>query len=228
MRKVIGAVFVMVLAVSLVLVPSPVSAGIGDDCTWDPVKWETNENSWNLYLMHWGRTPVTAMSRLAGLCAPPNICNPARGTDCAIGSGRYLADPNDCTLGGCSHCRVVQEGFLAGCSDPAGCEASMSGEACPALGMTEEECAWDPIYEGYCPKCCCCWGVSLAFANKSWAACDISDHPRVNNEHLNHFGNSEGGGANYGGDWGISGCAHTDCISQTWCLQDNLCATCSP
>ncbi len=226
MRKAIGAVFVTLVAVSLVLVPSPVSAGFGDDCTWDPVKWETNENSWNLYLMHWGRTPVTAMSRLSGLCGPPSMCKDSFGVDCQLGSDRHFPDPNICTMGGCAHCRVVQEGFLAGCSDPAGCEASLSGEACPALGMYDEECPADPVIG--CAKCAGCWGVSLAFAGKSWAAADISDHPRVNNEHLNHFGNSEGGGANYGGDWGISGCAHTDCIAQTWCLQDNLAPTCTP
>ena len=219
MRRIVGSLFVLMLAVSLVLVPSPVSAGLGDDCTWDPVKWEDNEISWNLYLMHWGRTPITAMSRLAGLCGPNVMCSDSFGVSCP-------KDPNACTMGGCAGCRVTQEGFLAGCSDPVGCEASKSGDACSALGMEDESCPADAMYG--CAKCAACWGISLAFANKSWAGDDIGNHPRINNDHPNHFGNSEGGGANYGGDWGLSGCAHTDCISQTWCLQDNLAPTCTP
>lgn len=229
MRRVIGAVFVMLLAASLVLVPSPVSAdpGLGDDCTWDPVKWWDNENSRFLYLQHWGKTPVSAMSRLGGLCGPPNICSNV-GADCALGSGRYVGDPNSCTMEDCCCCRDVQEGCLACCDDPVECEVSKAAEACEAMDAYQPECTATPVYSGYCPHCCCCWGVSLCFANKSWAGCDISDHPRVNNDHPNHFGNSQGGGANYGGDWGISGCAHTECVAQTWCLQDNLCPTCTP
>ena len=215
MRKTLGGVFVLVLALTLVLVPAPVSAGFGDDCTWDPVKWEDNENSWNLYLMHWGRTPVTAMSRLAGLCGPDAICGDAFGLDCP-------ADPNTCTMGGCCGCRDAQEGFLAGCSDPVQCTDSKSGEACVKVGMIEEECPAQTIYGD--AKCAACWGISLCFANKSWAGADIGAHPRVDNDHPNHRGNSAGGGSNYGGDWGLSGCPHTECITQTWCLQDNLLA----
>ena len=293
MRKVIGAVFVMVLAVSLVLVSSPVLAGDPDACPepcldelvekaapcdttgtcagpcacdcptacelgscagggfpvceWNPVKWWDNENSRRLYLCHWGRTPVTAMSRLAGLCGPPNICKTAALmepgipldpvlSDCALGSGRYVTDdPNMCTMGGCAHCRVTQEGFLAGCSEMLNCTDSLSDSACGCLCMDAEDpaCPEEPIAEPYCAKCGMCWGVSLAFANKSWAACDaqylnLGEIPRINNEHPNHFGNSCGGACNWGGDWGISGCNHTECVARTWCLQDNLCATCGP
>ncbi|MBM4452189.1 MAG: hypothetical protein FJ024_06925 [Chloroflexi bacterium] len=215
MRRILGALFGFMLAVSLVLIPSPVSAGLGDDCTWDPegkgIKWSNNENSWNIYLKHWGRTPIQAMSRLAGLVGPDIGVIP----ECPAPSA------NAC-LGGCAGCRSQQDGFLAGCSDPDACTASKSGEACAALGDEELACNAKPIYKD--ANCCCCWGISLAFAGKAWAGCDISTHPRVNNDHPAHRGNSAGGAGNYGGDWGSSGCPHTECITQTWCLQDNLCA----
>lgn len=218
--RVFGGLFAIVLAVSLVLIPAaPASAAEGygglANCEWDTVKWQDNENSWHLYLQHWGRTPVTAMSRLAGLCGPNVMCGDSFGLDCPT-------DPNTCTMGGCAHCRVTEEGFLAGCSDPLGCADSLSDVACSALAMAEGDCPEGTLYG--CAKCCCCWGISLAFANKSWAACDISDHPRVNNDHPNHYGSIN----NYGGDWGVSGCAHTECVAQTWCLTDNLCPTCTP
>jgi len=218
LRRILGALFGFMLAVSLVLIPSPVSAGLGDDCTWDPegkgIKWSNNENSWNIYLKHWGRTPIQAMSRLAGLSGPEI------GTyiDCrSIGV-------NKCWPEGCPGCRKVQDGYLAGCDDPVACDKSKAGDACTALGASqmEPDCYDKATYKD--ANCCCCWGVSLAFAGKAWAGCDIGTHPRVNNDHPAHRGNSAGGAGNYGGDWGSSGCPHTECITQTWCLQDNLCA----
>ena len=177
MGKFIGVLFTLVLAMSLMLMPSPVSAGIGDACTYDTVKWEDNEISWYLYLQHWGRTPITAMSRLAGLCGPDSLCQEA------------------CNVSGtCNTAKVT------------GCD----------IGLDETNLE---IAEGGRSKC---WGTSLAFANKSWAGSDIDAHPRVNNEHPNHFGNSTGGSGNSGGDWGISGCQHTECTAETWCLADNL------
>ena len=219
MRRILGAAFALMMAVSLVLLPSPVSAGLGDDCTWDltelkGIKWMENEQSWNLYLRHWGRTPIQAMTRLAGLSGP----NIGTYINCrAIGV-------NECWPEGCPGCRKNQSGYLAGCDDPVNCDESKAAEACPALMAADPEpdCYDKATYKD--ASCCCCWGVSLSFANKSWAGCDIGDHPRVNNDHPAHFGNSEGGAANYGGDWGNSGCPHTECITQTWCLQDNLCA----
>jgi len=218
LRRILGAVFALMMAVSLVLLPSPVSAGLGDDCTWDVregkgIKWMENEQSWNLYLRHWGRTPIQAMSRLAGL-AGPNI-------------GTYIECPDDnnaCWPEGCPGCRKNQAGYLAGCDDPVNCDKSKAAEACPLLMAADPEpdCYDTAIYKD--AVCCCCWGISLAFANKAWAGADISNHPRVNNDHPAHFGNSTGGASNYGGDWGNSGCPHTECITQTWCLQDNLCA----
>ena len=85
------------------------------------------------------------------------------------------------------------------------------------------------------------WGVSSCFANKSWAADDISTKVSLTNSHPNHFGcgccaattgKGETCGSQYcangpcsncsGGDWGISGCAHPQCVGDTWCYTDNL------
>ena len=85
------------------------------------------------------------------------------------------------------------------------------------------------------------WGVSACFANKSWAADDISNLPRLSNDHPNHLGcgscatsTDEGApcGSLFcadgpcsncsGGDWGVSGCAHPQCVGDNWCFTDNL------
>jgi len=227
LRKTVGILFALVLAVSLVLIPATVSAedtyaGL-DKGAWDKVKWQDNPDSWHLYLQHWGRTPIQAMSRLAGLCSPNVLCSQL-GTNCPEKKPIY-GDPNIC-LGGCPSCRVEEPGALATCDDPVACEASLcEGAACPATGQGDcYECPATPVLENKLATCCCCWGVSLAFANKSWAGCTISTHPRVNDSHLNHFGVSECYGGGKGGDWGLSGCPHTESCSLTWCLQDNLCA----
>jgi hypothetical protein len=218
MNKILGAVFALTVMLSLVLLPVAVLAADGEagvaKCEWDTMKWEDNQNSWNLYLMHWGRTPITAMSRLAGL-AGPNIGGIP--VDCHYG---YGSDPLKCSNSGCAGCRAEEEGFLAGCSDIASCTDSLSGTSCPAVGMKEGDCPDKPIYK--MAKCCCCWGISLAFAGKSWAGADIGTHPRVVNTHPNHFGLESGGASNHGGDWGLTGAPHTECIAQTWALQDNL------
>lgn len=198
MGKIIGVLFTLVLAMSLMLMPSPVSAGIGDACTYDTVKWEDNEISWGMYLQHWGRTPLSAMSRLAGLCGPDALC------------------PEVCNASGlCPGTRIT------------GCDIPTCGGGCCCSGSQSIGCCVDDEVCESCLErvpggCCCCWGISLCFANKSWAGSDISAHPRVNNEHPNHFGNSTGGSGNSGGDWGISGCLHTECVAGTWCLADNL------
>jgi len=224
LRRIVGALFVLVLAVSLVLVPASVSAasGIGDDCTYDKVKWEDNENSWILYLQHWGKTPLSAMSRLAGLCSPNALCK-----DVCNASGL------------CKGTRIT------------GCDIPTCENACCCAGSESIGCCLDDEVCESCLErppggCCCCWGISLCFANKSWSAGDIGVHARINNEHPNHFGNSAavgelanvgnptwnsqhpnhfafvtGDNANRGGDWGVSGCQHAECVSETWCLQMN-------
>jgi hypothetical protein len=216
--RIIGILFALVLAVSLVLVPAAALAqdtyaGLAN-CAWDKVKWDNNENSMHLYLQHWGRTPIQAMSRLSGLCGPSVLC--ARvGTNCPATQGA-----NAC-LGGCPACRTTEEGALATCSDPVACEKSLSEAACPATGQGQYECAEGQVIEKFLPSCCCCWGTSLAFAAKSWAGADIGTHPRINNNHLNHFGTSDCADPNKGGDWGITGAPHTECCALTWALQDD-------
>ena len=216
MRKILGAVFGLMIVFTMVLLPAAVLAVDGEaglpKCEWDTVKWEENQNSWNLYIMHWGRTPITAMSRLAGL-AGPNIGG-------APVNCQKSANTQNCWQSGCAACRGEESGFLAGCSDPDSCTKSQSPVSCPAVGMKAGDCPDAPIYKT--AKCCCCWGISLAFAGKSWAGADIGTHPRVNNIHPNHYGLESGGASNRGGDWGLTGAPHTECIAQTWALQDNL------
>jgi len=210
--------FAVALASSLVLMPTVVSAedtyaGLAKGA-WDRVKWQDNVDSWNLYLKNWGRTPIQAMSRLSGLCAPTRWCSDFFGISCPS---------RDCgATAGCPACRDVEQGGLAICSDPAACKGSLSKAACPATGQKEVECPSKPVLKNKLATCCCCWGRSLAFANKSWAGGSISAHPRVSDDHPNHFGVSECSGGGKGGDWGISGCPHTEHCSLTWCLQDNL------
>lgn len=221
MRKAIGVSFAMLLALSLILMPTVVSAedayaGLAKGA-WDKVKWQDNPDSWHLYLQHWGRTPIQSMSRLSGLCAPTRWCNDFFGINCPTGKEM------DCgRKAGCPACRDVEQGGYAICSDPAACEASLSSESCPATGQAEVECPSTPVLKNKLPTCCCCWGRSLAFASKSWAGGTIGTHPRINDNHLNHFGTGDCYGGGKGGDWGISGCPHTEHCSLTWCLQDNL------
>lgn len=218
MRKVGSILFAIVLALSLVLIPAVVSAedayaGLAKGA-WDKVKWQDNVDSWHLYLQHWGRTPVQSMARLSGLCGPESLCSSSFGISCP--------GKNCGATAGCPACRDVEQGALATCSDPAACEASLSSDACPATGQAEVECPSEPVLEGKMATCCCCWGRSLAFASKSWAGGSIGAHPRINDDHLNHFGTGDCYGGGKGGDWGISGCPHTEHCSLTWCLQDNL------
>jgi hypothetical protein len=220
--RIVGIVLAIVLAVSLVLPMVALAqdeyAGL-DQCAWDQVKWQDNEISWSVYLQHWGRTPIQAMTRLSGLCGPKTLCA-ALGTNCPQADGKPYQDPNAC-LGGCPACRVVEPGALATCSDPASCEASLSSVSCPATGQAEYSCPSTPVVEKFEANCGFCWGISLAMAGKSWSGADIGDHPRINNNHLNHMGTSDCTGGNSGGDWGITGCPHTECCSLAWCLQDN-------
>jgi hypothetical protein len=224
--KIVSVLFALVLAVSLVL-PAAVMAAEGYNglakCEWDPVKWEANPNSWNLYLQHWGRTPIQAMTRLAGLCGNDTLCREAHGVNSPTAAkSEIYGDPNAC-YSGCPACRTVEQGALATCDDPVACSESLcETAACEATAQVDcKTCPSERVIEKFEPTCCCVWGVSLAFANKAWAGASIGTHPRINDNHLNHFGISECYGGNKGGDWGITGAPHTECCSLTWALQDN-------
>jgi len=206
MRKIAGILFA-VLALSLV-VPVPVLAGsLGDDCSWEKVKWEDNPDSCFLYLNNWGKTPITAMSRLAGLRIS------------SFGTNTATPDPGSC-FGNCASCND-EAGNLGGCTDPKACKVSTE---CPGT-----ECSLPPSDTG-CPAnatygaahCCCYWGISLAFANKSWGGKDLANIPRLSNNHPNHFGNSDRRSAGGGGDWGITGAPHSECAADIWALQCNM------
>jgi hypothetical protein len=224
--KIVGILFALVLTVALVMPAAAFAedtyAGLAN-CAWDKVKWQDNANSWHLYLQHWGRTPIQAMTRLSGLCAPATLCAQL-GTNCPTPEkSKLYGDPNAC-FGGCPACRTEDQGALAICDDPVACKTSLcEGAACPATGQAENcyECPATPGIEQFQATCGFCWGVSLAFASKSWAAATIGTHPRINDEHLNHKGVTECYGGNKGGDWGISGSPHTECCALTWALQDN-------
>jgi len=210
MRKIAG-ILMAVLAVSLVLLPGPVFAGsLDSDCSFDTVKWEDNKDSCFLYLDNWGKTPITAMSRLSGGAYPAIL------TGCVL-----TPNPGSC-YGMCASCND-QAGNLAGCADPEVCKASTE---CPGTG----DCALPPAGTTDCnakaivgyAHCNKCWGVSLAFANKGWGGNTLGDHPRINNSHPNHFGTSDRRSSAKGGDWGITGCPHSECASDIWCVQCNL------
>jgi len=255
--RIVGILFAMVLAVSLVLVPATILApatvlaqdgascdtagcapgggtGGAANCEWDPYpKWWTNPSSHDLYLNHWGRTPIQAMSRLAGLCGPDTLCTQL-GTSCpGTGVSPLYGEPNSCWPGGCPSCRDKEACCLACCDSQATCAECTSPESCeiigagtcPVSGGTPCECNATPVFASELPHCAGCWGVSLAFANKSWSAATIGTQASLNDTHLNHFGTSACYGGNTGGDWGLSGCPHTECCTLTWCLQDNCFAS---
>ena len=224
MRRIFGTLVALVLALSLVLIPAVVSADLGKCTGWDKVKWENNQNSWKIYLEHWGRTPTSAMTRLAGLCGPdklcPGVCNTSacpRPTGC---------DLNQC-LGGCATCNTQVGSLGTACTTENNCLAPATP---PTSLYLAGECG---VGAGKCPanattagnglsKCSGCWGKSLAMAGKSWGAADIGTRANINNSHMNHRGTSSIGG----GDWGITACPHPECVSNTWCLQNNLLAKC--
>lgn len=226
MRRILGAVFALAVVLSLVLMPVVVSAASGEDGIakgqWDPLKWEDNQNSWHLYLMHWGRTPVGAMSHLRGLVGPKIGTNITCPTEPNL---PFNPDaPNACITCACCSCHDVEQGLLAGCNDPTKCQVPAAATSCNAVGCDSSQgtCPANPVIPGTLPKCAGCWGVSLCFAMKSWAGADISNNVRVNDNHPNHFGTEACYGGGHGGDWGITGCAHTESCAQTWCLQDDL------
>ena len=221
MRRIFGTLVALVVAVSLVLIPvATVSADLGKCTGWDKVKWENNQNSWKLYLQHWGRTPTSAMTRLAGLCGPdklcPGVCNTSK---CPLPTG---CDIKQC-LGGCSNCNTEAGTLGSACTDsqkclnPATAPTSLPLDDCPL------NCPANTTTAGAgTSKCSGCWGKSLSFAGKSWGAGDIGTNSLINNNQMNHFGTGKFGG----GDWGLTGSAHPECLAQTWALQNNLLAKC--
>ncbi|MDD5311581.1 MAG: hypothetical protein PHO26_00910 [Dehalococcoidia bacterium] len=214
MRRIFGTLVALVVAVSLVLIPATVSADLGKCTGWDKVKWENNQNSWKLYLQHWGRTPISAMSRLAGLCGPDKLCPGVTNmTKCPKPTG---CDVNAC-LGGCSNCNTESGSLGTACTDSQKClnpkdkPTSLPMDDCPL------NCPTNTITQGLgTAKCAAGWGKSLSFANKSWAPADLGKNSLINNKQLNHMG----------GDWGITGSPHPECAAQTWALQNNLLAKC--
>jgi hypothetical protein len=209
--KKVGLLFVLMLVISIVLIPAQVFAGsLAEDCSYDTVKWEDNSDSCFLYLNNWGKTPITAMSRLAGLAYPHVLHNAC---------SQIESDPGKC-FGSCACCNS-ETGNLGCCTDPDVCKDATEcpGTECQ-LPPEPASCLSETSY-GYA-HCCCCWGVSLAFANKGWSGDDLSDLPRINNDHPNHFGTSARRDSAGGGDWGITGAPHSECSSDVWALQCNL------
>jgi len=215
-RRIFETLVVLVLALSLVLIPATVSADLGKCTGWDKVKWENNVNSWKIYLEHWGRTPTSAMTRLAGLCGPDKLCAGVCNTSaCPKPTG---CDINVC-LGGCSNANT-QVGSLGSACDstknalnPPTTPTSLPIDDCPLNCPATTTTAGNGA-----SKCSGCWGKSLSMAGKSWSAADLGTGSLVENTNPNHRGTSSIGG----GDWGITGCAHPECVSNTWCLQNNL------
>jgi hypothetical protein len=203
MKKIAGLLGIL-LAVSILVMPAQVFAGaLAQDCSWEKVKWDDNPDSCRLYLNNWGRTPMTAMSRLAGIKLPPphNVV--------------------DGCLGNCTTCND-QTGNLAACTDPASCKDITE---CPAVAqcgdVTDQaipySCNASAVYGQ--AHCCCYWGVSLAFANKGWGGSDYGS--KWGNNHPLYTGDSARRSSANGGDWGMTGCAHTECKADIWCLPCN-------
>ncbi|MGD0857184.1 MAG: hypothetical protein ABSA18_15510 [Dehalococcoidia bacterium] len=221
MRRIIGTLVALVVAVSLVLIPAAtVSADLGKCTGWDKVKWENNQNSWKLYLQHWGRTPTSAMTRLAGLCGPdklcPGVCNTSK---CPFPTG---CDINQC-LGGCSNSNTEAGTLGTACTKAQNSLDSPTTPTSLPLDDCPLNCPANTTTAGAgTSKCSGCWGKSLSFAGKSWGAGDIGTNALINNDQMNHFGSGKFGG----GDWGLTGSAHPECIAETWALQNNLLAKC--
>jgi hypothetical protein len=202
MRKIAGLLGIL-LVLSLLVMPAQVFAGsLAQDCSWEKVKWDDNPDSCRLYLNNWGKTPLTAMSRLAGITLPvtTSACE-----------------------GNCVTCND-ETGNMAACTDPDNCadvtECPAIAECGPVLGQAiGDTCNASAIYGQ--AHCCCQWGISLAFANKSWSGSDASGSPILGNDHPLFRGNSERRSSAGGGDWGMTGCAHTECKADIWCLPCN-------
>ncbi len=258
MRRIFGTLVALVVALSLVLIPAAVSADLGKCTGWDKVKWENNQNSWKLYLQHWGRTPTSAMSRLAGLCGPDKLCSGVCNTSaCPKPTGCDL----DMCLGGCSNCNTQVGTLGSACTDSQKCLNPPTTPTSLPLDDCPLNCPANTSTAGLgTSKCSGCWGKSLSFAGKSWAAADIGTNSIVNNNQPNHYGtgtlntvlpymSAQGYAGSYvsytpslvianvvpaqpmpktlgGGDWGITGCAHPECVANTWCLQYNLLSRC--
>lgn len=222
MRRIFGTFIALAVVVSLVLIPATVSADLGKCTGWDPVKWENNQNSWKLYLQHWGRTPTSALSRLAGLCGPDMLCGGVCNTSkCPQPTG---CDINQC-LGGCSNCNTQAGTLGSACTDSQKCLNPATKPTSLPLDDCPLNCPANTTTAGSGQsKCSGCWGKSLSFAGKSWAIADLGSFSLVNNNMMNH-GAYAGGGQ--GGDWGVTGCMHPECVSQTWCLQNNLLSSCT-
>lgn len=203
MKKFAGFLGIL-LALSLLVMPAQVFAGsLAQDCSWERVKWDDNPDSCRLYLNNWGRTPMTSMSRLAGLTLPIS-----------------RSAVQGC-LGNCVCCND-ETGNLACCTDPASCkdvtECPTAAYCGPAVGQAiESSCNANALYGD--AHCCCQWGISLAFANKSWAGSDQGS--KWGNNHPLYTGNSERRNSAGGGDWGMTGCAHSECAADIWCLPCN-------
>jgi hypothetical protein len=220
-RRIIGTLVALVVAVSLVLIPAAtVSADLGKCTGWDKVKWENNQNSWKLYLQHWGRTPTSAMSRLRGLCGPDKLCSGVCNTS---KSPKPTGGDLNLCLGGCSQSNTEAGSLGTGCTDANNCLNPATKATSLPLDDTPLKCPANTTTAGLgTSKCSGCWGKSLAFAGKSWSAADLGPRPLVSNTNMNHFGTGKFGG----GDWGITGCPHPECVSETYCLQNNLLAKC--
>ncbi len=205
MKKIAGILGIMVVLAVLVMPMHAFAAtsALAQDCKYDTVKWEDNPDSCKLYLNNWGKTPMTAMSRLAGITLPYN-----------------RSSVFNCT-GTCTSCNN-ETGNLGACTDPKNCK---DVKECPSVAVcglptsVPKDCNASTMYGQ--AHCAAQWGISTAFANKSWAG-DDKGNPRIGgNDHPLYKGNSDRRSPAGGGDWGITGCAHSECKSDIWCLACN-------
>jgi hypothetical protein len=206
MRKIAGILGILV-ALSILVMPMhafAATSALAQDCKYDTVKWEDNPDSCKLYLNNWGKTPMTAMSRLAGLTLPIN-------KGAVAGCNGTCASCND------------ETGNLGACTDPKNCKDL---KECPSVAVcglptsTPTACNAAAMYGQ--AHCCCQWGISTAFANKSWAGNSNNPKTAIDPDHPLFRGNSDRRSPAGGGDWGITGCAHSECKADIWCLSCNI------
>jgi hypothetical protein len=203
MKKIAG-ILSIVLAVAFLMLPATAFAASSQatDCKWETVKWEDNPLSCKIYLNNWGKTPLESMSRLAGMTLPINNRNVVAGclgtcASCNDAVGNLAA----CTGTGCKNDTE--------CPNPATCGVPAGSNACSATAVYGTA------------HCCCYWGVSLAFAGRSWAG-DTLTSVFTPQSHPLYMGDSDRRDAKGGGDWGISGCSFSECSADTWCLTCNM------
>jgi hypothetical protein len=198
----------ILLVLGFLLLPATVFAAdsLATNCKWETVKWEDNPLSCKIYLNNWGRTPLESMSRLAGLSLPTTkgVASSCMGN---------CASAND-LVGNTAACITSGGKVDAACPTPDACGTP--------IGSPATACSATAIFGG--AHCCCQWGVSLAFSNRSWAGDTLTSvfTPQTHPLYTGIGTASDRQNPKGGGDWGITGSSFSQCSADTWGLTCNM------